>query len=109
MICLDEISLFYDQTLTHSVKDQILLPTLDAGLKQTRRIYIKNNTNYFLNLVIKLNESSDVDPEELVISKNVTQLFEGASDYIEFVIVPSLFKKRPFKFSLDIDLNYTIS
>jgi P pilus assembly chaperone PapD len=73
-----------------------------AGETAQRKIYVYNNTNYYLNVDLEL------EGENAEISKTITQIAPNQTEEVEFKLTPDVTLMQPIKAQLKIKINYLV-
>ena len=99
---MTEIDVFLDKELKSKVTDTINFGVVEAGKTSTRQLYIKNNINHLLEVILQL-KGLDIE----INKKMITVAPLGVSS-VTFTITPKLTSMKPIKGKLTVNVKYII-
>ena len=97
-----EIKVYLDKEKTKEVFDTVEFEQVIAGEITTRKLYVFNVTDYYLNIELGL------EGEYIKISKTIEQIAPKQTAEVEFEFTPKITIMQPITAQLKIKLNYVI-
>ena len=99
---MEEIRIYLDKGRKNEVKESIEFEKVVAGETTTRKIYILNATDYYLNIKLKL------EGKYVKISKTVGQIGPRKTEEVEFKFTPRITTMVPITAQLKIKIDYVV-
>jgi len=97
-----EIKIFLDKAKQNEVKENVEFDQVIAGEEATRKLYVYNSTNQYLNIELTL------EGENISLTKTIESLAPNQTEKIEFKLTPGLTIMKPITAQLKIKLDYII-
>ena len=98
---MKEIKIYLDKQKTKEVNNNIEFEKLTAGEKSSKKLYVYNTTNYYLN-------TEFTTQGDATLIKRIEQIGPGKTEEIELEFYPEITKMSPVNAILSIKLNYTV-
>jgi len=99
---LEEISLFLDKECKKEIFGKVEFETIDAGVKTISEIFVKNNLNFNMNVVLKL------EGEFIKLNESIDELKPKEIKKVIFEFNPKITAMSPINAKLKIKLDYVI-
>lgn len=99
---MEEIKIYLDKERKNEARDNIEFEKVIAGETTTRKIYVFNTTEYYLDVELSL------EGENISISKTINQIFPKQTEEVEFKFTPKITIMRPINAQLKIKINYVV-
>ena len=99
---MKEIKIYLDQEQKTEAGETIEFEKVMAGETSSRKIWVHNNTDYYMNLELRL------EGENISISENVDQIMAHKTKEVVFEFTPNITIMKPIKAKLKMKINYVI-
>ena len=99
---MEEIKLYYDEGRKNEIQGDIVFEKVNAGENSIREIFVFNDLNFKVNMVIS------IEGEDIKINQEIKDLIPKQIKKIEFKLSPRLTTMKPITAKLKIKLEYEL-